>query len=127
MNIVGSGVSGREAIVTLVACALLGFEAARGLTLWVVFILQTAGPYYPLSYLLGLAGGCVLGLVLLRQGGVRVPTREEKGALVGTLVGLAVGALTFPLLANIGILGICVLVGLAVGRVFDRSSIHPTS
>jgi uncharacterized membrane protein YccC len=58
---------------------------------------------------------------------VRVPTREEKGALVGALVGLAVGTLTFPLLANIGILGICVLVGLAVGRVFDRSSIHPTS
>ena len=113
--------------MTLVACALLGFEAARGLTLWVAFLLQTGGPYYPLSYLLGLAGGCVLGLVLLRQGGMRVPTREEKGATVGVLVGLVVGALTFPLLATIGLSGICVLVGLAVGRIFDRSSIHPTS
>jgi hypothetical protein len=38
-----------------------------------------------------------------------------------------VGALTFPLLANVGVLGICVLVGLAVGKTFDRSPIHPTS
>jgi hypothetical protein len=38
-----------------------------------------------------------------------------------------VGALTFLLLANVGVLGICVLVGLAVGKTFDRSPIHPTS
>jgi hypothetical protein len=127
VNITGSSVSGREAIVTLVACALLGFEALRGLALWVAFVLQMSGPYYPLYYLLGLAGGCVLGLVLLRQGGVRAPSREVKGALLGALVGLVGGALTFLLLANVGVLGICVLVGLAVGKTFDRSPIHPTS
>jgi hypothetical protein len=127
VNVVDSSVSRREAIVTLVACALLGFDAVRGLALWVAALLQTGGPYYALFDLLGLAGGCVLGLVLLRQGGVSVPSREEKGATVGALVGLVVGALTFPLLANVGILGICVLVGIAMGRTLDRSAIHPTS
>ena len=127
MNVVDSSVSRREAIVTLVACALLGFDAVRGLALWVAALLQTGGPYYTLFDLLGLAGGCLLGLVLLRQGGVSVPSREEKGATAGALVGLVVGALTFPLLANVGILGICVLVGIAMGRTLDRSAIHPTS
>jgi hypothetical protein len=127
VNVVDSSVSRREAIVTLVACALLGFDAVRGLALWVAALLQTGGPYYALFDLLGLAGGCLLGLVLLRQGGVSVPSREEKGATAGALVGLVVGALTFPLLANVGILGICVLVGIAMGRTLDRSAIHPTS
>ena len=47
--------------------ALLGFEVAQGLVLWVV-LLRIGGPYYPLAALLGLASGCALGFVLLRQG-----------------------------------------------------------
>ncbi len=113
--------------MTLVACALLGFEAVQGLALWAAVLLQSPGPFFPLSALIGLAGGCVLGFVLLRQGGVRVPSREEKGATGGALVGLAVGAMAFLLLVNVGILGACVLVGLAVGRTFDGSPTHPTS
>ena len=46
---------------------------------------------------------------------------------MGSLVGFAVGALAFLSLGNVGVLGICMLVGLAVGRTFDRSPIHPTS
>ena len=74
MNMGGSDVGGREAIVTLIACALLGFEAVRAQALVVaVLFLQTGGPHYALFSFLGLAGGCVLGLVLLQQGGSTDP------------------------------------------------------
>lgn len=112
--------------MTLVACALLGFEAVPSVFVGFVVLLATGEPpYYLLSGLLGLLGGCALGLVLLRQGGLSVPSREERGATRGTLVGLAVGAVaTFFLAGNVGVLGTCVLVGLAIGRTFDRPSIH---
>lgn len=86
----------REAIVTLVACALLGFEALPSLLFGFVVPFGTGGPpYNPLSGLLGLLGGCALGLVLLRQGGVSVPSREERGATRGALAGFAVGVVIF--------------------------------
>ena len=126
MNLGGSSVSGRETVVTLVACALLGLEAVPSLLVGFVVFLVTGGPpYYLLSGLVGLAGGCALGLVLLRQGGVSVPSRQERGATRGALVGLAVGTVaTFFLAGNVGVLGTCALVGLAIGRTFDRPSIH---
>ena len=66
-----------------------------------------------------------MGLVLLRQGGVSVPSREERGATRGALAGFAVGvAIMFFLSDNFGILGTCTLVGLAIGRSFDRPSTH---
>jgi hypothetical protein len=77
---------------------------------------------YLLSSILSLIGGCVLGLVLLRQGGVSVPSSEERGASRGALAGLMVGVVAIFLLGGpiVGLLGTCVLVGLAVGRTFDR-------
>jgi hypothetical protein len=126
VNLGGSGVGGREAIVTLVACALLGFEAVPNLLFGLVVVFGTGGtPYSPFSGPIGLVGGCALGLVLLRQGGVSVPSREERGATRGALAGFAVGvAIMFFLSENFGILGTCTLVGLAIGRTFDRPSIH---
>jgi hypothetical protein len=57
-----------------------------------------------------------------------VPSRHERGATGGALAGLVVGVAAFFIVGpNIGVLGTCVLVGLAVGRTFDRSSIHPGS
>ena len=130
MNIGGSRVSGREAIVTLVACALLGFEAVTSLFFHaLVGIFGISWTPYVLSGALGLVGGCVLGIVLLRQGGISIPSRQERGASTGALVGLVVGMVFFFLTSGpiAGILGTCVLVGLAVGRTFDRSSIHPNA
>src|SRR5215204_667367 len=43
MNLGGSSVGGREAIVTLVACALLGFEAVPNLLFGLVVVLRTGG------------------------------------------------------------------------------------
>jgi hypothetical protein len=68
-------------------------------------------------------------MVLLRQGGVFVPSREERGAGNWALLGLVVGLMgaflvEMPIARSVGM---CVLVGLAVGRIFDRSSIRPTS
>ncbi len=119
----------REAIVTLVACALLGFEALPSLLFGFVVPFGTGGPpYNPLSGLLGLLGGCALGLVLLRQGGVSVPSREERGATRGALAGFAVAVvILFSLSGNVGIIGTCTLAGLAIGRTFDRSSIQRIS
>jgi hypothetical protein len=139
MNIVGSGASGRETIVTLVACALLGFEVVSNLlfsfSVLFGFGLTLSSSIYSIigsTILVSLAGVvlvALLGVVLLRQGGVSVPSREEsgasRGALVGAVVGLADGFLLgMPI---VGSVGICVLVGLAVGRTFDRPSIHRTS
>jgi Na+/proline symporter len=130
VNIGGSGVSGREAIVTLVASALMGFEAVSSLFFLVlVGLLGMGWAPYLLPGALGLIGGCGLGLVLLRQGGISIPSRQERAATRGALVGLVVGVVVVLLTSGpiVGIVGICVLVGLAVGRTFDRSSIHPTA
>jgi hypothetical protein len=128
MNIGGSGMSGREAIVTLVACVLLVFEAVPGVALSFAALTGIGSTFYP-SYLLyaalALIGGGVLGVVLLKQGGVSVPSREEPGASRGALAGLTVGVVGVLLTGNlIGVLGTCVLAGLAVGRTFDRPPIH---
>jgi hypothetical protein len=122
----GSSVSGREAIVTLVACALLGLEAVPSLLLGFAVLTKIGGPSLLLHSALGLIGGCVLGAVLLRQGGISIPSRQERGASRGALIGLVVGVVAVFLLSGpiFGVLGICVLVGLAVGRTFDRSSFH---
>jgi hypothetical protein len=84
-------VSGREAIVTLVACVLLVFEAVPGPVLWFAVLTGVGGPSYPLYIALALIGGGVLGLVLRRQGGVSIPARQERGASRGALAGLVVG------------------------------------
>ncbi len=119
--------------MTLIACALLGLEAASGPSALLIVLLgmggaYSSGPYLLLGSALGMIGGCVLGLVLLRQGGISIPSREQRGATRGALVGFVVGVLaSFFGTSNFGTLGICVLIGLAVGRAFDRSSIQPTS
>ena len=82
-----------------------------------------------LASALGIVAGVLLGAVLLRQGGVSVPSRREKGATRGALIGLAVGMVPVLLLGTtpLGMLIAGALVGLAIGRTFDRSSIHRTS
>jgi hypothetical protein len=124
MGIGGSGVSGREAIVTLVACVLLMFEAVPGVALSFAVLTGAGDAFYPSNLLYAaraLIGWGALGSVLLGQRGVSVPSREERGASRGALVGLAVGVVGVILTGNVlGILGTCVLVGLAVGRTFDR-------
>jgi hypothetical protein len=126
VSISGSGVSGREALVTLVACALLGFESGWSLLMGFAVLFQIGLPPYLLSSALGLISGCVVGVVLLRQGGVSIPSGGERGASSGALAGLVVGVVAIFLLggAVVGLLGTCVLVGLAIGRAFDRSSVH---
>ena len=126
----GSSVSGRETIVTLVGCALVGFEAVANLLI-LVFIILLGMVWLP--YLLfsavGLMAGLVLGIVLLRQGGISIPSRQERAATRGALVGLVVGVVVVLLTSAppVGMLGLFGLVGLAIGRTFDRSSIHPTA
>ncbi len=68
-------------------------------------------------------------MVLLRQGGVSIPSPRERGASRGALAGVVVGLVAIFLLGGpiFGVLGICVLVGLAIGRAFDRTAIHPTT
>lgn len=139
MNIGGSGASGRETIVTLVACALLGLEVVPNLLFSFSVLLgfgpDPSSPLYGIigstipGSLAGVALGALLGVVLLRQGGVSVPSREERGASRGALAGAVVGLVGDFLLGVpiVGSVGICVLVGLAVGRTFDRPSIHRTS
>lgn len=115
-------VSRREAIVTLIACALPGLEAGVSFGVAFAVLLGTDPQLSPLFSALGLVGGCAVGVALLRQGGISVPSPEESGASRGALVGLAVGVVAVFLVGGpiVGLLGICVLVGLAVGRMFDR-------
>jgi hypothetical protein len=125
MSTRGSSVNGREAIVTLVVCALLVFEAVPGFVLGLAILTGIGGPSYLLYVALALIGGGVLGVVLLRQGGISIPSPHERGASRGALSGLIVGAVaSFFVGFNVGVLGSCALVGLAVGRIFDRSAIH---
>ena len=126
VSIGGSGLSGRETVVTLVACALLGFEAGHSFFLGLAVLLGIGALPSPLYSVLSLIGGCVLGAVLLRQGGISIPSRGERGASRGALVVLVVGGAAVYLLGEpiVGLPGICALVGLAVGRTFDRSSIR---
>lgn len=121
--------SGREAIVTLVACALLGLEAIPNLLFGLSFFSGIGFASFLIGGAVGLLAGALLGAVLLRQGGVSVPSGLEKGATRGALVGLVVGVAAVLLLSAppFGMLGFCALFGLAVGRMFDRSSIHRTS
>lgn len=112
--------------MTLVVCTLLGLEAVPSLLLGFAVLTQFGGGSILLQSALGLIGGFVLGAVLLRQGGISIPSRGERGAIRGALAGLVVGVVAVFLLGGpiVGLLGTCVLVGLAVGRTFDRSSIH---
>ncbi len=116
-----SSVSRNEAIVTLVVCALLGLEAGQSLLLGFTVLFGLGA--YPFAFYsaLSLVGGCVLGAVLLVQGGISIPSRAEKRAIRGTLFGLVVGLVVVFLLSGpiVGLLGICGLGGLAVGRMFD--------
>lgn len=114
--------------MTLAACALLGFSTAPSLLFGLSFFTGIGGQDFLLHGTLGLVGGCLLGAVLLKQGGISVPSRQEKGATRGALVGLVVGLAAVFLLSvpAFEMLGACALVGLAVGRTFDRSSIRPT-
>ncbi len=115
--------------MTLVACALLGLEAVPNLLFGLSFFSGFRFASFLLEAVVGLAAGVILGAVLLRQGGVSVPSRREKGATRGALIGLAVGVVAVLLLSApaFGMLAFCALVGLAIGRTFDRSSIHRTS
>ena len=89
-------------------------------------LVEIGPPSYLLSSALGLIGECALGAVLLRQGGVSVPSSEERMASRGALAGLVVGVVAVFLLGGhiVGLLGTCRLAGLAVGRAFDRPSVH---
>ena len=124
-----SDVSRRETIVTLVACALLGFDTVPNLLFGLSFFTRLGFVPFLLASALGIVAGVLLGAVLLRQGGVSVPSRREKGATRGALIGLAVGMVPVLLLGTtpLGMLIAGALVGLAIGRTFDRSSIHRTS
>jgi hypothetical protein len=120
-----SGVSGREAIVTLVVCALVGFDALPSL-LSGLLILTRIGPpnsmtLYVLVMVVSLIAGVVLGAVLLRQGGLSIPSPEEKKATRGALVGLAVGVVVLFVMGGptLGTLGLFVLTGFAVGRALE--------
>ncbi len=121
--------SRRAAVLTLVACALLGLETVPNLLFGLSFFGAAAYPSFLLGAVVGLVGGLCLGTVLLRQGGISVPSSQEKGATRGALVGSAVGVVPVLLLSTpaFGMLGFCALVGLAVGRAFDRRPMHPTS
>ncbi len=115
--------------MTLVACALLGFDTVPNLLFGLSFFTRIGFVPFLLDSALGIVAGVLLGAVLLRQGGVSVPSRREKGATRGALIGLAVGVVAVLLLSApaFGMLAFCALVGLAIGRTFDRSSIHRTS
>ena len=115
--------------MTLAACALLGFETVPGLLFGFSFFTRIGFVPFLLDSALGIVAGVLLGAVLLGQGGVSVPSRREKGATRGALIGLAVGVVAVLLLGAppFGMLGAGALVGLAIGRTFDRSSINRTS
>ena len=124
-----SDLSRREAIVTLVACALLGFDTVPSLLFGISFFTGIGSEPFLLDSALGTVADVLLGAVLLRQGGASVPSRREKGATRGALIGLAVGVVPVLLLgaSPFGMLIAGALVGLAIGRTFDRSSMHRTS
>lgn len=121
--------SSRADVATLIVCALLGLETVPNLLFGVSFFSTAGYPSLLLGAFVGLVGGLWLGSVLLSQGGISVPSRQERGAIRGALVGSAVGVLPVLLLSTpaLAVLGFCALVGLAVGRAFDRPPIHPTS
>ena len=129
MNGAASRLSGREAIVTLAACALLGFEAVPSLLFGLSFFSGVGFAPFLLGAAAGLASGVALGAALLRQGGFCVPSGWERGVTRGAIVGLVVGVAAVLMLSApaFGMLGFCALVGLAVGRTFDRRGIHPTA
>ncbi len=119
----------REAVVTLVACALLGFETVPSVLFGLSFFAGIGFVPFLLGSALGIVTGALLGAVLLRQGNASVPSRRERGATRGALIGLAVGVVPVLLLSatTFGMLVAGALVGLAIGRTFDRSSIHPSA
>lgn len=139
MSIGGSSISRRETVVTLVACVLLGWEVVSSLLFSLAILLGLElSPYASLISTLGyeillaipgLVLGGVLSVVLLRQGGVSIPSRGERGATKGAIIGIVAGLAIafFGAVPITGSIGICVLVGLAVGRTFDRTPIRPTS
>ncbi len=115
--------------MTLVTSALLGLETVPNLLFGLSFFGAASSTSLLLGAFIGLVGGLWLGSVLLSQGGISVPSSQERGAIRGALVGSAVGVVPVLLLSTpaLGVLGFCALVGLAVGRAFDRPPIHPTS
>ena len=121
--------SSRADVATLIVCALLGLETVSNLLFGLSFFGVAPYPSLLLGAFVGLVGGLWLGSVLLSQGGISVPSSQERGASRGALVGSAVGVVPILLLSTpaFGVLGFCALVGLAVGRAFDRPPMHPTS
>jgi hypothetical protein len=69
VNAKTSDLGRREAIVTLVACALLGFETVPGLLFGLSFFAKIGFVPFLLDTALGIVAGVLLGAVLLRQGG----------------------------------------------------------
>ena len=111
--------------MTLVVCALAGFDALPSL-LSGLLILTRIGPpnsltLYVLVWVVSLIVGVVLGAVLLRQGGLSIPSPEERKATGGALVGLAVGVAVLFIMGGpaLGTLGLFVLTGFAVGRALE--------
>lgn len=71
--------------MTLVACVLLGLEVVSNLSFSLAILLgfepYASSPWDTLGYdILGLVLGSLLGVVLLRHGGVSIPSRGERGA-----------------------------------------------
>ena len=114
--------------MTLVTSALLGLSTVPNLLFGVSFFSTAGYPSLLLGAFVGLVGGLWLGSVLLSQGGISVPSRQERGATRGALVDAAVGVVPVLLLSTpaLSVPGFCALVGLAVGRTFDSPPIHPT-
>ncbi len=115
--------------MTLVTCALLGFGTVPSVLFGLSFFAGIGFVPFLLGSALGIVTGALLGAVLLRQGNASVPSRRERGATRGALIGLAVGVVPVLLLSatTFGMLVAGALVGLAIGRTFDRSSIHPSA
>jgi hypothetical protein len=125
MSTAGQGVSRREAIVTLILCALVGFDALPSLLSGLLIFTRIGPPnsltLHVLIMVAGLIVGLVLGAVLLREGGLRIPSPEEKMATAGALVGLAVGLVVLFASSGpaLGTLGLFVLAGLAAGKALE--------
>lgn len=125
MSTAGSGVSRREAIVTVIVCALVGFDALPSLLSGFLIFTRVGPPnslaLHVLIMVVSLMVGVVLGVVLLREGGISIPSPEEKKATGGALVGLAVGAVVLFVSSGpaLGTVGLFVLTGLAAGRALE--------